>query len=269
MSDAPTTPVAGPGPPGGPGGPSGTVIAAAAAALVLLLLILMLVLASGRAQRPDPAPSPQAGSPSEEPSPTTPPTTPPATPSVEPSPSPASPAEREPTDSDAAAFAAGYQPPGEQARSVQADVDGDGSNEVVFASITGGATRIDVAAWDGVAYRVVFVDQGGFADRIDGFFVRDFTFDRTREIVTVQAVGVQGQSLSIWGHDGRGYARQPAHGGCWSGSHTYGGSGAAIEPGRITATCELAHRPVAAQPSAVYEWDGAAWVHVRTVEPGP
>lgn len=238
---------------------------------MLLLLVLMVVLASGRPERPDPAPSPQAESPPEQPSPppTTPPTTAPVTPSVEESPSPATPAEREPTDSDAAAFAARYQPPGEQARSVQADVDGDGSNEVLFASIAGGVTRIDVAAWDGVAYRVVFVDQGGFADRFDGFFVRDFTGDRTREIVTLQAVGAQGQSLSIWGHDGRGYARQPAQGGCWSGSHTYGASGAAIEPGRITATCDLAHRPVAAQPSAVYEWDGAGWVHVRTVEPGP
>lgn len=244
-------------------------LAIAAAVVVVLLLVLVLVLRDEGGDEPSARPSPPAATEvteaMTEPSPTVTPS--PATPD-EATVAPSAPAERDPTDSDAAAFAAGYRPPGEQTRSVQADVDGDGRNEVVFASIAGGSSRIDIAAWDGAAYRVVLVDQGGFAERLDGFLVRDFTADRTREIVTIQSVGAQGQSLSVWGHDGRRYARQPAQGGCWDGSHTYGSTGARIEPTRITATCDAPERPLAAQPSDVYEWDGGRWVHVRTLEPG-
>lgn len=176
---------------------------------------------------------------------------------------------REPSDQDAAAFSESFRPQGAQAiQSVTADVDGDGAKEVVFASIHDDGARIDVARWDGREYQVVYTSQGGAAERIDDFRVADYTGDDTREIVTVQSVGAQGQSLSVWGWNGQAFAPQRASGGCWNGSHTFGVTGASIQRGRIRATCDGSPLPTAAWPSDVYVWDaeGGGWVYEGSEE---
>lgn len=174
--------------------------------------------------------------------------------------------EREPTDADAAEFQQSYRPEGAQAvDSVAADVDDDGVNEVVFASIHSDAARIDIARWTGTEYEVVYTGRGGGAERLEDFKVADYTGDGTREVVTVQSVGAQGGSLSIWGWNGQAFAPQRASGGCWHGSHTFGVIGASIQPGRIRASCDGSPLPTAAWPSDVYVWrDG--WVYDHTEE---
>lgn len=209
--------------------------------------------------------SPTPTEPTGEPTPTAPTSTPEPTESPTEEPTDAA----EPTDADAAAFASSYQPQG--ARSVDfvaVDITADERKEIVFASIVGDRSRIDIAAWDGQRYGIVYTGEGGSADVVDRFMVRDFTGNGFREVVTVQSVGGRGQSLSIWGYDGTSYAPQRARGGCWDGSHTYGVTGADISEGQIVATCDASPLPTAAWPSDVYVWDGETWAYERTQAPG-
>lgn len=234
--------------------------------IALLLLVVVLLLMNRQGGDPTVSPSPSI-SPTQEPTETASPTEEPtetASPTEEPTDEP-----REPTDQDAAEFSAAYRPQGAQAvQSVTADVDDDGQKEVVFASIHSDSARIDIARWTGREYQVVYTGQGGGAERLEDFKVADYTGDGTREIVTTQSVGAQGQSLSIWGWNGQAFAPQRASGGCWDGSHTFGIVGASIQPGRIRATCDGSPLPTAAWPSDVYAWDAArgGWVYDFTEE---
>lgn len=164
--------------------------------------------------------------------------------------------DREPTDADAARFSSTYQPPGgEDVESVTVDMNDDERPEVVVVSRANEVVRLDIAAWSGRAYEVVFTDQGGPADEIVEFIVRDVNDTGTREVVTRQRSGADGESLSIWGWDGEAFARQPARGGCWDGSHTYGIIGAELDDGEIRATCDDAPLPSSAWRTHIYVWD--------------
>ncbi|MGH3665226.1 MAG: hypothetical protein ACRDU8_03865, partial [Egibacteraceae bacterium] len=139
--------------------------------------------------------------------------------------------------------------------------------EVVFARVETGVVRLDIGAWDGARYEIVHFDNGGAAEQLDDLFARDYNSANGLEVVTVQSSGDDRQGLSIWGVSGNGFARQRARGGCWSRSHTYGISGADIEPGRITATCDGSPQPVQRWPSDVYEWRRGGWTHTTTEQP--
>lgn len=250
------------------GGPSPAVLATAAL-LVLVLLVLLVVV--WMRDRPDPLVRPPESSPTPEITPTldeTPSPTPTPTPTLTPTPTPTpaeTPEDREPTDSDAASFAANYRPPdATDVESITADVTGDGRNEVVFVSLADGNTRVDVARWTGRFYEAVFADRGGEAEQIERFTVHDYTATGTREIVTVQSAAGGHESLSIWGWDGEIFTRQRAVGGCWAGSHNYGAIGAQITAGEIRATCEGAPLPRTAWQTDVYVWDGQAWTYDHT-----
>ena len=118
------------------------------------------------------------------------------------------------------------------------------------------------------AYEVVFSDEGGTADRLEELFARDLRAGAGLEIGTRQSTGTEGSSVSLWGLDDGRWAREAADGGCWDGSHTYGLSGAVVQPGRITATCDAFGATSGARPSDVYVWDGRTWAYRKTVEPG-
>lgn len=258
-------------------GPGGVVIGVVAGLLVVLLIVLLLLLNGRRDDRPlaQPPPPPtivplptQPPPPPDPPPPSAPPPSPPApSPPAPTTPVPTGP--RDPTPADAAEFAADFRPEGADGlRSVAADVNGDGVNEIVFAAIVADVVRLDVAAWNGETYEIAYTGQGGAADEISGFTVRDITGDGpTREIVTSQNVGAQGQSVSIWGWDGAAIAPQTAQDGCWTGSNTYGIIGARVGRGRIEATCDGSPLPTAAWPTDVYLWDGAAWAYDSTIDP--
>lgn len=259
-----------------------TVAGVLAGVLVFLLIVLGLLWFGGEDAEPEQPITASPLTPSPTPTPTsTAPTTPAAsptpaqtpTPEQTPTPTPtpeATPtdAEREPTDADAAEFTARFQPPGATAvESVTVDATGDGRNEIVVASITQDVVRLDVATWTGSAYEVTFSDQGGQADEIERFSVRDVNGDDVREIVTVQNTGEEGQSLSLWGWDGEAFARQEARGGCWDGSHTYGIVGAEVDDGRLRATCDDSPLPQAAWSTDVYTWEDGAWTYSDTELP--
>ncbi|HWH33577.1 MAG TPA: VCBS repeat-containing protein [Egibacteraceae bacterium] len=241
-----------------------TAMALAAIAVLLLVVVLLLVNRGGDGDSTTVGSSPTETSTEDEPT-----DSPSPTPTETESPTEEPDEPREPTDTDAAEFSAAYRPQGAQAvQSATADLDGDGQNEVVFASIHSDSARIDIARWDGREYQIVYTGQGGGAERLDDFRVADYTGDGTREVVTVQSVGAQGQSLSIWGWNGQAFAPQRATGGCWNGSHTFGIIGASIERGRIRASCDGSPLPAAAWPSDVYVWDadGGGWVYDHTEE---
>lgn len=262
-------------------GPTPAAVAVGGAAVLLLVVLVGFgLLRSGDdepAEVPSLVASPVTATPTVEPTTPTPspsPTT--SSPTPEPSPTGA----RTPNDADAAAFAEQYRNEqlGGRADSVIVDVDGNGDDEIVFASLASGSVRVDVAVWQGTRYEAVFFDQGGAGDRLDDLVVTDFTGDGLREIVTRQSAGSDGASLSIWGlppidegdapiPDPADYGRQVAVGGCWDGSHTFGIRGAEIRMGEITATCDGSPLPTAAWPSDVYVWRDGAWQHDRTEGP--
>jgi hypothetical protein len=257
-------------PPAPAAGPTATVMGVVAALVVILLIVVIFVATRDPAE---PVAVPTTPPPTTEPTtepPTPEPTTEPPSPTPSPSPTTEPPqGDREPTDADVAAFANRYQPPGgEQVDSVAVDVNADGRREVVFASIVADTTRIDVAAWDGQAYQVVYVGQGGPAEELTDLIIRDYTGDDTREIVTFQTVGEEGQSLSIWGWDGQRFTDQRAQGGCWNGQNTFGIVGATIRVEEISATCDGSPLPTDAWPTETYRWNGMAWVYDGTSGPG-
>lgn len=172
------------------------------------------------------------------------------------------PGPREPTVGEAAEFAASYQPPGATAkRMVAANANVDGGREIVFVSIIDGASRMEVAAWDGREYQIVGRGRGGPATEIVDLAVRDATRDRVREIIVTQRNG-QSRSVSIWGWDGARYAPQVAVGGCADGRNTFGVNGAQVGVGTIIATCDASPEG----PRSVYIWNSRAkaWVYDKT-----
>ena len=176
-----------------------------------------------------------------------------------------SPSTGQPTDADATAFITQYETVfGEDSRSLASDLDADGSNELVLARITDGVAMLDVARWSGEGYEVVYNDEAANADRLDSLVARDLNGDLGAEIVLVHSLGEFGNSLTVWGARGDSYRPQPARGGCWDGSNTYGITGAVIEDGSITATCDGSLLPRAAWPSDVYVWVDGRWTYQRT-----
>lgn len=165
---------------------------------------------------------------------------------------------REPTDTEAAEFAASYSPLGAIAkRMVAADTNADGKREIVFAWVVGEIARMDVAAWDGYGYRIVGTGHGGPASEIVDLQIRDATRDKVREIIITQQAG-QARSVSIWGWDGNTYVPQTARGGCADGRNTFGVNGAEVGVGTILATCDASPQP----QTHAYTWDprARAWV---------
>lgn len=195
-------------------------------------------------------------------------------PNAAPAPAPADPPEpegpREPTDSDAADFAEVLIGDDMQdAEVVLADLDDDGRNEVVVASILGGQSRIDVAGWDGQSYALTYSDQGAVAEAIASVSVRDINgTPDSAEIVVRQTSGAQGESVSLWGlRDGE-VVPLDAVDGCWDRDNTYGIVGVTLEDYRITATCDGSPDPIVAWPSDVYLWEPEfeAFVYSQTLD---
>ena len=274
MSTDPLPPPERVGGPGGPGGLGPGVLAAiGTVAGLLLVAVVALVLTSrdgGDVAVDQPltaTPVASATVPPATPTPTPTPS-PSATASATPTPTPTGP--REPTDTDAASYAASVTPPGaEDPRTLLADLEGDGRDDVVLVLRLGGTTLLQVGRWDGEAYQTVLRSEGGSADELVDVAVRDITrTPATREIVVRQRSGDDGESVSLWGVLGGSVGPLEAIGGCWAGSHTYGIVGVTVDPqeGELVATCDGSPAPIASWPSDVYGWraDVEAFVYVET-----
>ena len=149
-------------------------------------------------------------------------------------------------------------------RTATGDIDADGMADVAIASTRDQTTRLVVGFWDGVAFQTD-ADEGGPARSVDDLTIADFNGVGGAEIVTRQSVGEAGVSISVWSGDEGRLVRHEAKGGCWEGFHTYGISGATIEPGRISATCDGSPLPPESWMSDVYEWTDGAWTYTETI----
>ncbi len=242
------------------------------AGMLAFLVVVLLVVRWGEDQRggSEGAPAEILAEPTEAVVPTTPAPTTPVPPSDPAPPSATSiphPIGREPTDADAAAFAAAYEPPGgRDVEAVSVDLDDDGRPEVVVASVAGDVVRVDVAVWNAQAYEVAHTDQGGPAEEITAFDVRDVTGDGARDIITAQNAPDR-QSIALWGWRDGALVRHVAVGGCWDGSHVFGQTGAEIIGREIVASCAAIPDEVPFGTRDVYVWDGLAWTHARTEGP--
>jgi hypothetical protein len=259
-------------------GRSRTAVATAVAVVLAALVLLFFFARAGRDEQEAAGPlasesseavTEQTSAPAQPES--EPPASDPAASEPAPTPQPTGASERSPTTTDVTAFVDAYEARyGDPVISRIIDVDADGTNEVVAARVADNAAQIDVAAWDGAEYTVVFNDTGGAAERLDDIAVREANQEGGLEIITFQSVGEEGHSISIWGAvpggSGTRYERQEAVGGCWDGSNTYGIVGATVESGSISATCDGSPLPPELWPSDVYGWSNDAWTYERTVE---
>lgn len=239
------------------------------AGMLAFLVVVLLVVRWGEDQRSRAGSAEVLAQPTDAPVPTQAVPTAPATAPGEPAPESADaaaepapePTQREPTDADAAAFVASYEPPGgRDVEAVAVDLDEDGRPEVVVASVAGDVIRLDVAVWGTGAYEVAHTDQGGPADELTAFEVRDITGDGAREILTAQ-VAPERESLALWGWREGALVRHVASGGCWDGSHLYGHTGAEVVAREVHASCTPVPDQVPPGTWHVYVWDGQAWIH--------
>ena len=245
---------------------------AAVAAVVVAVLFAYLLTRPETAQDVVIAPSPTAAATlseateaSEPPTPRPTPTAAETTSPTEATEPPSEAAPPQPTEADLAAFAAAEGP---AEKSAAGDVTGDGVDEAVLASVRNNAVSVVVGTWDGQAYQRTFTDAAGPAQRITAVRIEDVNGRPGGEIVTEQAAGTQGRSISLWGRGHGGVQRQEAKGGCWDGSSTYGIAGATVADGRITATCDGAPEPESSWTSDIYEWRKGRWTYVRSTKPG-
>lgn len=219
--------------------------------------------AAGPASTPPAAPATETDTPSDpSPSPAaaTPPPTPRETAATQTAP-PTAGGAAPPTDADIADFVADQGPAD---RTATGDIDADGAQDIAIVRTRDQTARLVVGFWDGSAFRTD-ADEGGPARAVDDLTIADLNGVGGAEVVTRQSVGEAGVSISVWsGNNGR-LVRQEARGGCWDGFHTYGISGASIEPGRITATCDGSPLPPESWMSDVYEWSEGAWTYTETV----
>lgn len=190
-----------------------------------------------------------------------------ASPTATPTPTEATP--RPATDTDRARFVAAYEP--ESATGLQhvaTDVDGDGTEELLFAYVRGGRTaHIDIAWWTGMAYEVQFSDDGGPATAIDRLRADDLNADGLTEIVTGQSAADDQASVSLWQVRGPGeVVRLRAAGGCHAGSHTYGTTGVTFDDRDADGAEEI----YATCPDGTvdrYRWEVGAYRHAPELVP--
>lgn len=148
---------------------------------------------------------------------------------------------------------------------VDADLDGDGAAERVWAAIVRDqvVTRIDRVVdgrWEPGRER-----GGAPADRLVELRVEDLTGDGLPEVYTTQWVATEGESITLWSVQDLELVRMPVTGGCWSDTNTFGLIGARVVtsddgPASVVAVCKDKPRPTQQWPSALYRWRDGQWV---------
>lgn len=214
-----------------------------------------------------PSSEPITDTPTPTPSPTP---TPTATPTTE-EPTPTEEASRPPTATDRARFVSQFDPANaRRLEHVSTDLDGDGTDEIVFTYVRAEqVSHVEAAWWDGTAYQIAFSADGGPGTRVDRVRTSDVNDDGRTEIVLFQSGDASRASLSIWQVTGpREVVALPAMGGCHDGSNTYGVVGASLEDrdadgaDEIYATCDDSPLPVSEWSTDRYQWEAGAYRHV-------
>ena len=162
---------------------------------------------------------------------------------------------------------------GEAAQHVVADLDDDGSVEVVLASVQDDRVAVEVWWWrPGRGFGSPATVDAGRGRTVTELRATDLTEDGTTELL----VGVGGgarDSLAVFTvASGGEVVPREAVGGCFAGSHVYGATSAFLQarpdgPPAIVATCDDSPLPVADWSTAVYEFREGAYRWVRPPAP--
>lgn len=222
--------------------------------------------------QPSPGPTTETPSPTVDPTPTT---TPSPTPTTD-DPSPTEAASRPPTATDRARFVSEFEPSDARGlEHVSTDLDGDGTDEIVFTYVRAEqVSHLEVAWWDGTAYEIAFSADGGAGTTIDRLRTSDVNADGRIEVVLFQSGDASRSSLTIWQVTEPGeVVGLTAMGGCHDGSNTYGVVGASLEDrdadgaDEIYATCDDSPLPVNEWSTDRYQWEAGAYRHVPRLVP--
>jgi hypothetical protein len=152
-----------------------------------------------------------------------------------------------------------------------ADLDGDGTVEMVFLAGFGGAPErlgydflqmLVIAPLESGEYRVVWESEQLPTDRAEPLQMQDLNGDGLPEVLSVQAMGASGETLYLLGWQDHGYGWLAPHGGQFDGQDAFGENGVRVEDTDGDGLAEiLASYGPAAALTDVYGWDGQAYVY--------
>jgi hypothetical protein len=147
---------------------------------------------------------------------------------------------------------------------VQADIDGDGVNERVWAAILRDQVQTRVERVVDGRWVPQDAHPGAAADRLVALRLRDLTGDGRPEVYTQQWVATQGESLTLWSYRNGDLTRMRMTGGCYNNANTVGITGAIVEEvgadgATIAAICRDEGLPPQQWSSAMYVWRDGRW----------
>lgn len=164
----------------------------------------------------------------------------------------------------------------EPVQRASADLNGDGTLEEIVLAGWGGACncvgyealQMFVLTTDGAsAYDIAWQSTQLPSDRTESMEVQDVNGDGLPEVVSLQTMGANGESLYLlgWQNDGCGWLTP--QGGHFDGQNAFGENGARVQDMDGDGIFEIlaSYGPAAAQTD-VYAWDGEAYVYQRTMD---
>lgn len=147
-------------------------------------------------------------------------------------------------------------------RHVAVDVDLDDVDEIVFAMVTEGHVRVEIAAWQGTTYGIESAATGAEASVIDRIMAQDIT-DNGRVEIGVAHSHQNRSGLDLWSVHGLDLEPVPGEGGC-ARNNSFGDFGARVadqggdEALEIVGTCAGFFGFVGR--SVTWHWDGTTYV---------
>lgn len=159
---------------------------------------------------------------------------------------------------------------------VCADLNGDGSEEmVVLTGWGGGANRLGydflqmfvIAAAGPGEYLIAWQSEQLPTDRAEPLQVKDVNGDGLPEVLSVQAMGASGEVLYLLNWQDGSYGWSTPQGGYFDGQDAFGETGVRIEDIDGDGLAEiLASYGPATSWIDVYAWDGEAYVYQQTLD---
>jgi len=159
---------------------------------------------------------------------------------------------------------------------VSADLNGDGRAErIALTGWGGGPDQLDydflqmfvIGSAQSGEYAIAWQSEQLPTGRAEALGVQDVNGDGFPEVLSVQAMGANGETLYVLGWQDSEYGWLSPEGGHFDGWASFGDTGARVEDldgdglGEILAS----YGPVAALTD-VYEWDGEAYAYTETLE---